>query len=127
MLYVKESERSIDEVCAKLEAAAAPNRMGVLGVHDLQQKMTDKGVEFARPCRVFEVCNPVQAKRVLEQDMSISTALPCRISVYEQDGKVKVATLRPTALLRLFGRPELDPVAREVEDAMLRMIDSACA
>ena len=106
--------------------AAAPNQFGVLGVHDLKQKMNAKGVEFGPECRIVEVCNPKKAKSVLETDMSISNALPCRISIYEEGGQVKVSTLRPTAILALFGRPELEPVAKEVEATMIRMIDAAC-
>ena len=126
MLYVREARGSIDEVAKKLEAAAAENKFGVLGVHDLKQKMNAKGVEFAAECRIFEVCNPGKAKTVLETDMAISNALPCRISVYEEAGSVKVSTLKPTALLGLFGRPELETVAQEVEDTMVRIIDAAC-
>lgn len=126
MLYVREATRSMDGVARKLQEAAAANKFGVLAVHDLKQKMNDKGVEFERECRIFEVCNPKKAKAVLETDMSISNALPCRISVYEEGGKVKVSTLKPTAVLSLFGRPELEPVAREVEEAMVRIIDAAC-
>jgi uncharacterized protein (DUF302 family) len=73
----------------------------------------------------LEVCNPGKAKTVLEADMSISNALPCRISVYEDGGKIKVSTLKPTQLLGLFGRPELDPVAQEVEATLVRIIDAA--
>lgn len=126
MLYVREAGESIDQVVGKLEEAAAAEKFGVLGVHDLKQKMNAKGVDFASECRVFEVCNPQKAKTVLETDMSISNALPCRISVYEEDGKVKVSTLKPTALLALFGRPELEPIAEEVEQTMIRIIDAAC-
>ena len=126
MLYVKEAKGSIDEVASKLEAAVAANKFGVLGVHNLKQKMKDKGVEFGPECRIFEVCNPMQAKTVLEADMAISNALPCRISVYEQGDTVKVSTIRPTVLLRLFAKPELELVARSVEEAMIRMIDAAC-
>ena len=126
MLYVREARGSIDEVAKKLEAAAADNKFGVLGVHDLKQKMNAKGVEFGPECRIFEVCNPVKAKIVLEADMTISNALPCRISVYEEAGAVKVSTLKPTAVLGLFNRPELEAVAQEVEDAMVRIIDAAC-
>jgi uncharacterized protein (DUF302 family) len=75
----------------------------------------------------MEVCNPRKAKEVLEENMSISTALPCRISIYEEGGKVKVATIRPTMLLNLFDSPELQAVAREVEDTLVRIIDAACA
>ncbi len=88
--------------------------------------MAEKGVQFGPQCRIIEVCNPMQAKKVLEKNMTISTALPCRISVYQEGGKVKVTTLRPTVLLNLFGNPELEPVARDVEDTMLHIIDSAC-
>lgn len=126
MLYVREARGSIDEVAKKLEAAAADNKFGVLGVHDLKQKMHAKGVEFGPECRVFEVCNPFKAKAVLEADMTISNALPCRISVYEEAGTVKVSTLKPTAVLGLFNRPELEAVAQEVEEAIVRIIDSAC-
>jgi len=126
MLYVREARGSIDEVAKRLEAAAADNKFGVLGVHDLKQKMNAKGVEFRPECRIFEVCNPVNAKIVLEADMTISNALPCRISVYEEAGTVKVSTLKPTAVLGLFDRPELEAVAQEVEDAMIRIIDAAC-
>ena len=126
MLYVREAQGSIEEVARKLEAAATETKFGVLAVHDLKEKLNAKGVDFAKECRVFEVCNPGKAKTVLEADMSISNALPCRISVYDEGGKVKVSTLRSTAILALFGQPGLEPVAREVEDAMIRIIDSAC-
>ena len=126
MLYVKETNKSIDEVCSKIQEAATQNKFGVLTVIDLKEKMAAKGVQFGPQCRIIELCNPVQAKKVLEINMTISSALPCRISVYEEAGKVKVITLRPTVLLNLFGNPELEPVAKDVENAILLIIDTAC-
>jgi Domain of unknown function DUF302 len=35
------------------------------------------------------VCNPHQTKKVLEANLEISTALPCRISVYQEGEVVK--------------------------------------
>jgi uncharacterized protein (DUF302 family) len=126
MRYTREANGSIEQVGERLIAAATANQFGVLGVHDLKEKMTAKGVAFGPECRIFEVCNPLQAKRVLEADMSISTALPCRISVYEESRHVKVSTLKPTALLALFGAKELEPIAQSVEDTIIRIIDAAC-
>ncbi len=125
MLYVKEAKGSVEEVVEKLKTAAAENRFGVLGIHDLKEKMAAKGVEFAHECRILEVCNPVQAKEVLESNMAISTALPCRISVYEEGGRVRVATIKPTAMLALYGSPELEQVAQSVEETIVRIIDAA--
>ena len=127
MLYVRETQGTVDDVVAKLQEAAAANKFGVLQVIDLKEKMVAKDVAFGPECRILEVCNPNQAKKVLEVNPAISTALPCRISVYEQAGTVKVATLRPTALLDLFGNPALQPVAREVEETIIKIIDSALA
>jgi uncharacterized protein (DUF302 family) len=126
MVYIKESGKPIDEVCNNIQQAAAKNQFGVLGVIDMKEKMAAKGVRFGPQCRIIELCNPVQAREVLEANMTISTALPCRISVYQEQGKVKVVTLRPTVVLSLFDNPELDPVARDVEDAIVRIIDEAC-
>ena len=126
MLYVRETNKSVDEVCNKIQEAAIQNKFGVIAIIDLKEKMAAKGVQFGPQCRIIEVCNPMQAKKVLEKNMTISSALPCRISVYQEAGKVKVITLRPTVLFNLFGNPELEPVAKDVEDTMLSIIDAAC-
>ena len=126
MLYENETTGTIDEVVARIEAAATANQFGVLGIHDLKQKLNTKGLDFEPECRILEVCNPGKAKTVLETDMSISNALPCRISVYQESGLIKVSTLKPTQLLSLFDRPGLESVAEEVEETMIRIIDTAC-
>jgi len=126
MLYMREAVGSVDDICKKIQDAAVQNKFGVLAVIDLKEKMASKGVEFGPECRIIEVCNPMQAKKVLEANMSISTALPCRISVYQESGKVKIVTLKPTVVLGLFGSPEIAAVAKQVEDTIVRIIDSAC-
>jgi uncharacterized protein (DUF302 family) len=125
MLHIVESTKPLARLIADLEQAVARHKFGVLGVHDLKAKMAEKGVPFARECRIFEVCNPHQAKKVLETNLEISTALPCRISVYEEGGKTKLATIRPTALIELYRTPELKGVAEEVEDTMVRIMAEA--
>lgn len=126
MIYINETEGTIESVVERLEQAAATNKFGVLGLHNLNEKMAAKGVGLTCECRVIDVCNPHKAREVLEENMSISTALPCRISIYQEGEQVKVATIRPTMLLNLFDSPELQAVARELEDTLIRIIDTAC-
>ena len=87
--------------------------------------MTKKGVEFERDCLIFEVCQPQQAKRVLDENMSVSTALPCRISIYEEGGKTILATLKPTTLLAMFNAPQLAGIDQKVEDAIVKIMKGA--
>ena len=125
MLYTVESGKHLDTVCEDLQEAVTKRKFGVLTVHDLKETMAKKGVDFDHECRIYEVCNPHQAKRVLEQHMEVSTALPCRISVYEEGGKVKLSTIKPTMMLEMFGAEELKSVAEEVEQVMVESMDEA--
>ena len=125
MLRIFESKKPLKELAADLEKAVANHKFGVLGVHDLKAKMAEKGVAFARECRIYEVCNPHQAKKVLAANLEISTALPCRISVYEERGKTKLATISPTAMISLYPNPELKGVADEVEATLVAIMKEA--
>jgi uncharacterized protein (DUF302 family) len=125
MLYVKEAQGTVEAAGKRLEDAVKAHKFGVIAVIDLKGKMAEKGVAFANACKIYEVCNPMQAKRVLETDMSIATVLPCRIAVYEQKVRVQIATMLPTQALGLFSAPELAPVAQEVEKEIKAMMDEA--
>lgn len=125
MLIKLSTDKSVSEVTAALQAAVEANHFGVMQIHNLKETMTKKGVEFAHDCLIFEVCQPKQAKKVLELNMSISTALPCRISVYEEGGKTFLATLKPTTLLAMFNTPQLEAVAQEVEDTIVKIMNEA--
>ena len=127
MLFEIDSAKTIDQVCQDLERAVVAHKFGVMTIHNLKETMKKKGVEFDRECRIFEVCNPHQAKRVLEKNMQLSTALPCRISVFTKGDKVKLATLKPTALISQFNVPELQSVAEEVEETLNRIMRDAAA
>jgi uncharacterized protein (DUF302 family) len=125
MLVKLSTEKTVSEAAAALHAAVQANHFGVMQVHNLKETMAKKGVEFDRECLIFEVCQPQQAKKVLDQNMSVSTALPCRISIYEEGGKTVLATLKPTILLAMFHTPQLEEVAREVEDTLVRIMNEA--
>lgn len=126
-LITRTSGVPFEAVCRRLPEVAQQHKFGVLGVHDLKEKMNSKGVPFARECRVFEVCNPQQAQVVLNSAIEIATALPCRIAVYEENGRTILATMKPTMLLEMFRAPEAAATAREVEAEMIRIMDEAAA
>jgi uncharacterized protein (DUF302 family) len=55
--------------------------------------------------------------------MALNMALPCRISVYTQDGTTRIGMIRPEAMLSaLSSDPELAEVAREVEASTMAII-----
>jgi uncharacterized protein (DUF302 family) len=99
---------------------------GVLAVHDLGDTLRSKGIPFSEECKIFEVCNPTQAAKVLSSNMALSMALPCRISVYTESGQTLVGMIRPEPMLStLSSDPELQAVAAEVENTITAIIEKA--
>lgn len=126
MRYVVETDKTPAVAVKDLRAAVAKHGFGVLHAYDLQETLNSKGFPLPHACHILEVCNPQQAAKVLSEDMGMNIALPCRISVYEEDGKTKIATALPTKLLSaLSDSPALATVAGEVESKMKAMMHDA--
>lgn len=126
MQYIIKTEKSPEAASQALEEAVKANGFGVLHVHDLHATLNAKGVPFDRACKVFEVCNPKKAAAVLENDMALNMALPCRISVWQDQGQTFIGMINPSAVLSMFSQaPALLEVARDVEETTKRIIDQA--
>lgn len=126
MYYIVESNKSFPQASTDLEAAVLRHGFGVLHVHDLGTTLRSKGISFDEECKVFEVCNPGQAAKVLATDMRLNMALPCRISVYTEKGKTKIGLIKPVQILSSLSQDAaLAQVAHEVEEKTIRMVDEA--
>lgn len=126
MYYTVETSKSFEQAAADLDAAVKKHGFGVLHIHDLGNTLRSKGMAFDEQCRVFEVCNPVQAVKVLAADMRLNMALPCRISVFTQAGKTMIGLIKPVGMLAALSTdPALLQVAKEVEASTIRMVDEA--
>ena len=126
MKYIVESEKTVAQAQADLEEAVARHGFGVLHTYDLKQTLHNKGFDLDNECIILEVCNPRQAKSVLDSDMSMNVALPCRISVYSEGGQTKLGMISPKSMLEMLSdSDDLMQVASEVEEATVKMIEEA--
>ena len=126
MYYIVESEKSFEQASSDLEAAVKRNGFGVLHIHDLGNTLRSKGMVFNEQCKVFEVCNPMQATKVLSTDMRLNMVLPCRISVYTENNKTMIGLIKPMQILSALSQDAaLARIAQEVEAATIKMVDEA--
>ena len=124
MYYVVETQKSFDQAAADLDAAVSRHGFGVLHIHDLGSTLRSKGVAFDEQCKIFEICNPMQAAKVLSTDMRLNMALPCRISVFTEGGKTRIGMIRPAEMLSSLSQdPVLSKVAEEVEAKTTQIIN----
>jgi uncharacterized protein (DUF302 family) len=126
MYYIVESEKTFDQAATDLEAAVRRHGYGVLHVHDVGATLRGKGIGFDKQCKIFEVCNPEQAAKVMSADMRLNMALPCRISVFTDKGKTMIGLIRPGRMLSALSQdPALALVAADVEKKTVLMVDEA--
>jgi uncharacterized protein (DUF302 family) len=126
MYYLVDTNKSFDQASVDLDAAVRRHGFGVLHIHDLGATLRGKGIPFQEQCKVFEVCNPGQAAKVLSTDMRLNMALPCRISVFTDNGKTKIGLVKPIQMLSMLSQDAaLLQVAKEVEEKTIRMVDEA--
>jgi uncharacterized protein (DUF302 family) len=126
MYYIVETQKSFAQAVTDLEAAVKQNGFGVMHIHDLAGTLHSKGFEFAEECKVFEICHPGHASKVLAADIRLNMALPCRISVYTEKGKTQIGMIKPAPMLMGLSSDEaLAQVAKEVEEKITKMINDA--
>jgi uncharacterized protein (DUF302 family) len=124
--YIVESKKPFAQAADDLVAAVGRHQFGVLHVHDLGATLRSKGIAFADECKVLEVCQPRQAAKVLATDLRLNMALPCRVSVWTEDGATRIGMIEPEQMLaQLSQDPALSEVAREVATTLRQAIDEA--
>ena len=126
MYYIVESDKSFEQAVNDLDTAVKEHGFGVLHIHDLGNTLRSKGIDFNEDCKVFEVCNPKQAAKVLTTDMRLNMALPCRISVFTENDVTKIGLIKPKEMLSALSNDEdLQKTAKEVEEKTKLMVNQA--
>ncbi len=68
----------------------------ISATHDLQKSMAKHGKSAVKAVKVFELCHPDHAHKILVKDEEriVSSLMPCRIAIYERsDGKVYISRM----------------------------------
>lgn len=123
--YTVETSKTIDEAVQTVEESLKNVKFGVLWKLDLTAKLQEKGLDFNQPVRVLEVCNPVEAERVISHNPLVAYFLPCKIVVYETDGVTKIGLPKPTALMDVLNDPELKEIAQGIETVLIEAVNQA--
>lgn len=122
MQYREESNKSVQEVVDTIQEKISDFKFGVLHIHNVKETLKSKGVEFENECQILDICNPAFAKQFLEEDMSLSIVMPCKISVFTEDNQTVIAMNSLTQLVDDIN-PDLLDLAQEVQEILLKLID----
>ena len=104
MFVVNESKLGFDETVAAIEKSAKDHNWSMPHLYDLQATMKKHNFDV-KPVKVFSLCKPDHAYQILSSDQErvVSALMPCRVAVYERNGKTYVSMLNSGLFSKFMG------------------------
>jgi len=118
--YEVSTSLTVEEAAAAITEGLKEAGFGVMWSLDVPAKLKEKGFELGRAIRILEVCQPAKAKQALEEDVRIGYFLPCKIVVYEKDGRAAAGFVRPGMFAGFFPDSKVFPALAAEVDTVLR-------
>lgn len=117
--YKRIGAKGFRETIEAVERSVGLHGFVVQEMHDIQERLVAKGFPI-RPLVIFEIA-PAEERG----EPGLSLLMPCRIHVYEEGPDVIVAAIRPTLFAAVFPEHGLDGLAEEIEQVVVKVVDSA--
>ncbi|WP_397539161.1 DUF302 domain-containing protein [Rummeliibacillus pycnus] len=123
--YTVTSSRNMEDTIESLMGNLKKEQFGVQWIFNINEKLEAKGLTLLQKYQILEVCNPVEAHRVLTKNPLVSYFLPCKIIVFEDNDKVNVGMPLPTALISMVEDHDLKEIAESIEKRLIHCIEQS--
>jgi uncharacterized protein (DUF302 family) len=121
MFHIINSQKTINDVILRLQELAPASGFSILHHYDFQTILEDKGFPIERKAWTFELCRASMASKILAYIPLFSVMMPCRISVYEEEGTTYIATMDMLPMLELF--KENDDLFQEARTLYIQLTE----
>lgn len=127
MFLENESKYNFTETVEKLDEEIEKNGWKVTIIHDLQKTLKKYDTEVL-PIKVFALCHPKHASKILIKDDEriTSSLMPCRISVYEKsNGKTYISRMNSGIMSKSIGgiaEEVMSDASNEVEEILSPLV-----
>ncbi|MBT9591157.1 MAG: c-type cytochrome [Thiobacillus sp.] len=93
-------------------------------VQTLEYGLTQPENENPKQVIVY-FCNISLLNKALAVDPRVGMFLPCRITIFERDGKVQLMSVDPKVMSRLFNNSELNQLCEQMEQSYTAIMEEA--
>ncbi len=119
-----ESPYDLETTVENIKRSAVGKNFRIIRVQELDNGLAEEGKENKSQMIIY-FCNFQNLNEALAIDTRVGLFLPCRITVTETAGKVKVMSINPKRLSYLFNNDELDKLCTQMHDAYVEIIEEA--
>ncbi|MDF1571899.1 MAG: DUF302 domain-containing protein [Bacteroidales bacterium] len=128
MLKENKSKHDFETTLAQIEKSVDSLGWKIPHINDLQATMHKFGKDV-RQVKVYEICHPDHAYKVLKQDDEriVSTLMPCRIAIYEKsNGNIYVSRMNSGLMSKPMSkiiRSTMSDAAADTEKILASVIE----
>lgn len=123
-IIVRESPYDFATTLENVKGAVSGANLKLIRVQALDQGLADKGKENKKQMIVYS-CGFSFLYEALKIDPRVGLFLPCRITIIENKGKVKIMTINPKRLSAHFNNSELDKLCDQMSEKYIDILDEA--
>ncbi|MCD4665322.1 MAG: DUF302 domain-containing protein [Bacteroidales bacterium] len=122
--FSKTIKGKFNETVKKITRLLIEESFGIITKIDVTEIMRKKLDVDYKNYVIMSACNPRLAIRALQTEDKIGALLPCNLIVIDQgEGNIEVAYMDAENLLDHIGNPELEILAREVNNTFSRVLE----
>lgn len=122
-VYIVETQKSFDEAVISVLKSVDKKGWALFQVYDIKERLAAKGFD-QKPLKIIEICSAKHANKFLNKNRLVSLCMPCKINVLEDNGKIKIAGMKPTIMAEMFSEITVEE-ALEVESDIKEIVDNS--
>jgi cytochrome c oxidase cbb3-type subunit III len=124
LMIESESPYDLATTIENIKRSAVGKNFRIIRVQELDNGLVAEGKENKSQVIIY-FCNFQSLNEALAIDTRVGLFLPCRITVVETAGKVKVMSINPKRLSYLFNNDELNKLCTQMHDSYVEIIEEA--
>jgi uncharacterized protein (DUF302 family) len=119
------SKKNANEIASKMQEACDVYNFALLKEYIYHEIVESKGFPITRKVFIYEVCQAKMASKILTTNPEFSIFMPCKISVYEQEGLTIISTMNMEMMLKIFEEnKEMYQEATALFETLINLINS---
>lgn len=95
------TEKTFDDAVVSVIKNIEKKGWAIFAIYDIRERLAAKGFVLGK-MKIIEFCSAKNANAILKKNPYISICMPCRISIFENEGKIVIASMKPMAMSSFF-------------------------
>lgn len=121
--YHYKTNKSYEDAIETLTASLKQRKFGTLCSIGLSDKFVENDIDYDGKLMILEVCNPLEASKIISINPKALYLLPCKIIVKEVNDTTTIEMATPTSLFAMFDSPKLLEIAQRIETIIIEAIN----